>query len=171
MPDSREWAAAYIHQARADLNAAEQIERAHLSILGMLLQMTFEKAAKGALLYSHSMKVQDARRTHRAAISLMRILRTNDALLSRLTETPAGPWRPVVTAIEGLSYLHPQLAQGPCLEYPWLQSSDASVCWPAEHLQPNLHSIFNLRRQALGRLPRIFRFAHILCDRAPTVFG
>lgn len=172
MSEASKWAHAYIRQAEAELKAAEALGGTCISVLAMLLQMTFEKAAKGALLYGDMVDIEDARRHHRAGLSLMKIFKDHPYLLNRLTGKYQDDWRPIVAAIEAITRLHPQVSEsGPILEYPWYVDGEDEVRWPEKHLEPYLRAILNTDRQPLGRLPEIFRFAHLLCDNADEVFS
>ena len=171
MTDPSDWADAYIEQARADLAAAEFLDGQHLSVLGMLLQMTFEKIAKAALLYGSRISVEDTQKGHRSALSLMKIFKDVPFLLERVTGTPPDPWHAVVVTVENLTRFHPQVSEsGPCLEYPWHSDTEGEIRWPERDLTPALRSLFNTENQHLGRLPDVFRFAHMLCDSAGEVF-
>ena len=66
MATMRDWADAYLAQAREDLEGARLVGGAAGSVFAMLLQMVFEKLAKAALLRSSTVTVQWARRTHAA---------------------------------------------------------------------------------------------------------
>lgn len=166
------WAAAYLAQAEADLRAAEEVGPSHISVFGMLLQMSFEKSAKAALLYGGRVSVEKTQRTHAAAVSLMKILKDNEMLLERVTDRRPDYWRPVVVAVESLTNFHPQVAaKGPWLEYPWKPGAGDRVNWPDKHLAPRLRSIFNTQSDPLGRIPDILQFAHILISKADSIFG
>jgi hypothetical protein len=67
----REWADAFLAQARVDLEAARLVE-AVPSVFAMVLQMTFEKLAKAALLRSGATALSTATTTHRAASRMIR---------------------------------------------------------------------------------------------------
>lgn len=135
-----EWAFAYVAQAREDLNAAIALQGRFNSVLAMLLQMTFEKLAKAALLYGKRISVEQAQRSHHAAVSLMRIFRKNPRLLELFPGKAQKKWIPTVTLVENLTKLHPQLAKrGPQLEYPW-EADDGTIASPAIDLIPLLQS-------------------------------
>lgn len=172
MPRKSDWAHAYNQQAVADLQAAMSLGGSPISVLGMLLQMSFEKASKAALLYGGRATVEDTQRTHRAALSLMSILKNNRIVLQRLTSRRPEFWHQTVVTVEELTNLQPQVSQGgPWLEYPWISGAKETVRWPEEHLAPRLRTIFNTENQPLGRLPEIFKFAELLTDNAASIFG
>ncbi len=141
MATAREHADAYLAQAREDLIGAKALVHAGTvnpslvapSVLAMLLQMTFEKLAKAALLRNGSMTVDAARATHSAASGLVSRLRRHRRLL-----VPLGGdivWRDVLAIVPELERAHPQLAGpgGAQLEYPW-EGSNGEIRWPARDL-------------------------------------
>ena len=75
MATAREWAIGYLSQAREDLKGASAVSGQAPSVFAMLLQMTFEKLAKAALLRSNQMTVDGAQRTHAAASRMIHVLR------------------------------------------------------------------------------------------------
>ena len=103
------------------------------SVLAMLMQMTFEKLAKAALLRNGSMTVNAARATHRAASAMVSQLRRNRRLLAPLGGDIV--WLDVLTIVPELERAHPQLAGpgGAQLEYPW-EGAHAEIRWPARDL-------------------------------------
>ena len=71
--------------------------------------MTFEKTAKAALLYGGRVSVEDARKTHRSALSLMKVFKDLPMLLERFTERHPERWRAVVMTVENLTRFHTQI--------------------------------------------------------------
>ena len=65
------WAAAYLAQAREDLEAAKKLDTGTSGTLAMLLQMVFEKAAKAAMLRMGTLSLDKARSTHIIASKLI----------------------------------------------------------------------------------------------------
>jgi hypothetical protein len=57
MATLREWADAYLAQAKSDLEGARALSAAAPSTLAMLVQMVFEKFAKAALLRQHAVTI------------------------------------------------------------------------------------------------------------------
>lgn len=161
----RRWADAYLAQARADLRAAALTTGAVPSVFAMLLQMTFEKLAKAALLRTGQFDVARATRSHRASSLMVQAMRRYRGLLD-----PLGgpwPWHKVLNAVVELESAHPQLSRsGPCLEYPWQQAED--VCWPEKHLAI-AQELGGDARSRLGR--EMLRFANLLSDRFDDIFS
>ena len=164
MPTARDWAEAYLAQARADLDGARLVNAAVPSVFAMLLQMTFEKFAKAALLRSGAADVAWASRTHRAASHMVRAMRLQRAVMAPLGGSLV--WHDVLWAVETLEQIHPSLSQGgPQLEYPW-EMPMGNVCWPERDLAI-ARSLGNPRRN-LGT--RILQFASIFADRFDRIF-
>lgn len=69
MPAELEWAAGYLTQARVELAAAR--EPVDSSVRAMLLQMTFEKIAKAALLKNGQWSIARAQQNHHGATHMM----------------------------------------------------------------------------------------------------
>src|ERR1019366_4706400 len=85
MASARDWADAFLAQARDDLKAAEIISGHVPSAFGMLLQMAFEKLAKAALLRSSPLEfARKARKSHKAASKMIQVLKRNRDMLSEL---------------------------------------------------------------------------------------
>jgi hypothetical protein len=90
MASHTDWANGYLAQARADLAAASA--PVHPSVRAMLLQMSFEKIAKAALLKSGQWSPTNAQTSHRGASHMM------TQILRRRVLAKVGFERPVVTA-------------------------------------------------------------------------
>jgi hypothetical protein len=117
MATTRDWANAYLAQARADLEGAHLVGAAVPSVFAMLMQMVFEKFAKAALLRSGAVSLDWAERTHRAASHMLRAMRLQRGLMDPLGG--AKVWHDVIWAAEALEQAHPSIARGaPQLEYP-----------------------------------------------------
>lgn len=163
MASPREWSDPYLAQARADLDGARLVDANVPSVLAMLLQMTFEKLAKDALLRSGAVSVEWATGTHRSASHLVRVLRLQRGIMAPL----GGPlvWQDALWAVDALERGHPTLsAGGPQLEYPWLAAGN--VRWPARDL-PIAQSLANPRSNLAARL---LQFASKLTDRFDQIF-
>lgn len=169
---SREdWANAYVRQAKVELEAARALQGQYPSVLAMLLQMTFEKLSKAALLFGKRTKVEDVQHTHGAANSLMRIFRNHPSLLDAYPGAYKGRWRQTVSLVEAITNFHPSLVEtGPQLEYPW-QAADGTVKSPVDDLTPVLESLWQSPHQELKRLTDLFIFANVLADNVEEVFG
>jgi hypothetical protein len=164
MATPREWADGYLAQARADLDGASIVDAAVPSVLAMLLQMTFEKLAKAALLRSGAVDVAWASRTHRAASHMLRALRLQRGLMAPL----GGPlvWQDVLWAVDALEQVHPSVAQGgPQLEYPWEQTN-GTIAWPARDLA--IARALGNPKSNLGA--RVLQFAATLVERFDRIF-
>lgn len=164
MASPREWSDAFLAQARADLDGARLVDANVPSVLAMLLQMTFEKLAKAALLRSGGASVEWATGTHRAASHLVRVLRLQRGIMAPL----GGPlvWQDALWAVDALERAHPALsAGGPQLEYPWLATS-GEVAWPARDL-PIARSLGNPRSNLAAR---VLQFASTLAERFDQIF-
>jgi len=164
----REWADAYLAQAQEDLLAARRLTGHAPSVLCLLLQMVFEKAAKGALLRSGQISVSKACSSHKAASTLIQILKRHREYLAAIGSGSAYEWKDVLPLVQELERANPQLAQdGPQLEYPWEDPGDGSIRWPARHL-PIVQRMDD-PRDTSG--PRLVRFAGQLCEQIETLFG
>jgi hypothetical protein len=164
MATPRDWAEAYLEQARADLEGARLVDAAVPSVLAMLLQMAFEKFAKAALLRSGAVDAASAASTHRAASQMVRVLRLQRGIMAPI----GGPlvWQDVLWAVETLERVHPALSQGgPQLEYPW-ETPNGGIAWPARDLAIALS--FGNPHSNLGA--RILQFASILGERFDRIF-
>ena len=73
MAGNREWAEAFLEQAKEDLKAAQTVGLSAPSDFCMLMQMTFEKAAKAALLLQGTIRLEKAVSSHSAASRLIRL--------------------------------------------------------------------------------------------------
>jgi len=158
----REWADAYLAQARADLRSAEALVRGGVvpSTFAMLLQMIFEKLAKAALLRSGAVTVAWAQSTHAAASRMVQVMRLQRGLIASLGGP--WPWTRVLSVVDALEKAHPAIAartQAPQLEYPW-ETPAGAIQWPARDL-----TIANSLGSPLSRLGNeVLRFA-LLLDR------
>jgi hypothetical protein len=122
MATERDWADAYLAQARSDLAGARLAGTGEPSVFAMLMQMVFEKFAKAALLRSGAVTLASAKTSHKAA--------------SRMVAPMGGPhvWHAAFEVVEALERAHPSVARGaPQLEYPW-EAADGGVRWPARDL-------------------------------------
>ncbi|MFI5297488.1 MAG: hypothetical protein ACHREM_05265 [Polyangiales bacterium] len=131
MATLRDWADAYLAQARDDLAGARLVGVSVPSVFAMLMQMTFEKFAKAALLRSGGTTLVAATTSHKAASRLVAAMRLQKGLLSPI----GGPhvWHAAFEAIEALERAHPAIARGTAqLEYPWESSS--GIDWPGRDL-------------------------------------
>ena len=165
-----DWAAAYVAQAREDLEAAKRLQGRHASVLAMLLQMVFEKLSKAALLYGKKVTVDDVQRSHTTAVSLMAIFRRHPNLLDLFPGKHQRKWLSTITLVEALSKLHPSLVDhGPQLEYPW-ELEDGTVQSPVNDLTPNLRSLWKSPEEELKRLADLFTFATVLAENAERLF-
>lgn len=89
MASEREWAGAYLEQARADLGAANALAASGVapSCLAMLLQMVFEKLGKAALLRTGSARIEDVTTTHVTARRVLLMLRRERRRFAPLSRT------------------------------------------------------------------------------------
>jgi len=169
LDERRDWGDAYLAQAREDLLAATAIGQQAPSVSAMLLQMVLEKAAKGLLIRSGSIEVAAAQRSHKAASSLIAVLKRNHNILKLLELGDNRALADVLAIAVELERAHPQLAAtgDPQLEYPWSAATDGAICWPARDLPI-------ARRWSDPRsteLVRTVRFAKALLDRANQLFA
>ena len=129
MAMEREWANAYLAQARADLVGARLVGTYEPSVFAMLLQMVFEKFAKAALLRSGSIPLASAKTSHKAASRMVAAMRIQRGLMVPM----GGPhvWQAAFEVVEALERSHPSIAQGTGqTEYPW-ETTTGAVHWPA----------------------------------------
>ncbi len=139
MPSREAWAEGYLAQAADDLLAALAVGTAAPAVMAMLLQMTFEKAAKGILLLGKTIDVDKATNSHAAASILVAQLKREPELLKIIGHGDQYAYKHVLPLVVELERLHPQLVQGDPvreqqLEYPWVDSATNQVHWPARHL-------------------------------------
>lgn len=158
MASTSDWAAGYLAQARADLNAARILGAQEPSVLAMLLQMTFEKLAKAALLRSRAISIAKACSSHKAASQMMRVLK-------RQRRGPTGDWQQAFRVVTELEQAHPALAAGAQLEYPW-EGPGGEIRWPADHL--SIAAELGSPKKRLGA--QILQFARRLSDEFDQVF-
>ncbi len=165
MAVERDWADAYLAQARADLEGAALAQSAP-SVFAMLLQMTFEKFAKAALLRSGAITLENATTKHAAASLMIGALRRRMRKNNVLGGSKA--WEDVLSLVPELERLHPAVIKntGPQLEYPF-ELRDGRVGWPARHLAI-AQTLGKPRSGNLGR--RVLDFAQRLSDNFETVF-
>lgn len=147
MATNRDWADAYLAQARADLVGAQLVGTNEPSVFAMLMQMVFEKFAKAALLRSGSITMEVASKTHKAASLMMKTMRLQRGLMAPM----GGPhvWHRAFEVVDALERANPSevrrglrkagaeadvLARGAAqLEYPW-ETPAGQVQWPARDL-------------------------------------
>jgi len=164
----REWADAYLEQAHQDLEAARILTGKAPSVLCMLLQMVFEKAAKAALLRSGQITVNKANSSHKAASTLIQILKRHRSYLEAIGSGNAFEWKDILPLVQELERANPQLSQqGPHLEYPWEDPQDGSIRWPAR----DLPVVQRLSDPLDTSGPRLVRFAGQLCKQVNSLFG
>lgn len=165
-PSTRDWADAYLAQARADLVGAGAVNGTEASVFAMLMQMVFEKFAKAALLRSGIMSVADATGTHVAASRMVAVMRRNRKTL----DVPGGAvtWSKAFELVEALERAQPQVARraggGPQLEYPWAEESE--IRWPARHLAV----AERLGDPTTNAAPRLLAFARMLDQHFDALF-
>jgi hypothetical protein len=135
MATERDWADAYLAQARADFAGARLVGAQVPSTFAMLLQMTFEKYGKAALLRSGSIALKTAQTSHKAASRMVAAMRVQKDLMAPMGSPYA--WHAAFEVIEALENAHPQLAGRapgtPQLEYPW-EAVGGAVRWPERDL-------------------------------------
>jgi hypothetical protein len=164
MASDRQWADAFFAQAQEDLRGAN-VQMDTPSVLCMLLQMVLEKMAKAALLRSGQMPLRKAVSSHSAASRLVAVLKRQ--YLEPLGEGNPYAWKDVLPLLQELERAHPQLAgDGPKLEYPWEDSIDGSIRWPAHDL-PIVKRMNNPRDTSA---PRLLRFAGLLVQQFDALF-
>jgi len=165
MATDREWADAYLAQARADLEGGDAIGGIEPSTFAMLLQMVFEKLAKAALVRQGAVSLAWARGNHAAASRMVKAMRLQQGLLAPMGSTKN--WHDVLWAIEALDQAHPQIAANgrPQLEYPW-ESRSGAIRWPARDLP--IAATFGNPGSNLGA--RVLRFARLLSRQLDPIF-
>jgi hypothetical protein len=132
----------------------------------MLLQMTFEKLGKAALLRSGAMAIDTARSSHKGAVRMVQLVARDKHACRRLGWKPENVKR-LVPIVDELERAQPALAKNsPCLEYPW-EDPRGNVQWPARHL-PLLHS-FKAKRGNHGI--QLLKFGKGLCTKFDEVFS
>ena len=135
MAGKADWAEAFFAQASEDLAAAKKLEGETPSVLAMLLQMTFEKMAKAALLRSGQATIEQVCRSHAAASRMLAVMKRNRSMLRTLGNGYEYAWKDVLPVVTELERAHPQLAgRGPQLEYPWEEADSGGIRWPARDL-------------------------------------
>ena len=171
MATASEWADAYRQQALADMTGAELVQGTEPSVLAMLLQMTFEKLGKAALLRSGMMSVQAAQGTHQAATTMMRVVAGSRRKATKLGFDHNFVRHALAPMVEQLESLNPSVVRrrggsGPWLEYPWEDAANV-VYWPARDL-PGLNG-FRPRHGVKAIL--LVELARALCDEFNSVFA
>lgn len=165
MVTERDWADAFLAQARADLAGAQLVGSSEPSVLAMLLQMTFEKFAKAALLRSGAISLKSATTSHSAASRMVAVMR----LQQKKMQSMGGPlpWHKAFEIVEALERAHPAIAKGSSeqLEYPWVAGS--KVLWPARDLVIAQH--FGNPKSRLA--PDLLAFAGKLDRNFDNIFG
>lgn len=148
MATNWDWAVAYLEQAKADLHAVETLSvapaaaKADPSVICMLLQMVFEKAAKGALLKFTKTTAKDLIHSHRAAYTFMVMLKRKPKLLAKVENKNPRRVLSLIAYVRELEEANPSIAWDkknrvqlrPQLEYPWEDLATGAIHWPAEHL-------------------------------------
>jgi hypothetical protein len=81
MATTRDWADAYLAQARADLSSPRLVGAAEPSVFAMVMQMVFEKFAKAALLRSGAITLGWAEGSRRAASRMLAAMRLQRGLM------------------------------------------------------------------------------------------
>lgn len=172
MATRREWGQAYLAQARSDLAAARAIGSQEPAVFAMLLQMTFEKTAKGILLLGGMIDVGKATSTHRVAPILVGHLKRNRQLLVVLGASGQYGYERELALVRELESLNPAVvkASGKVdqqLEYPWEDAQSGDVHWPARHLT----FASRLADPQSTEGPHLQRFAHALIAHAEALVG
>lgn len=132
----RAWAAAFFAQAESDWPCYQQLsEKLSLPACHALhaLQMTLEKLGKALRLAEGSLGPGDVARSHLGLAKYLQAARFDHELASFLGMTRgqfAAACRQMTPLVERLERLHPQLASGPNVEYPWARP-DGRVVAPA----------------------------------------
>ncbi len=148
MATNTEWALGYLEQAKEDLRALEMLSaapgeaKADPSVICMLLQMVFEKAAKGALLKFTKTTAKDLIGSHRAATTFMVMLKREHKLLARIEEKKPRRVLSLLPYVRELEEANPSIAWDkknrvqlrPQLEYPWEDPATGAIRWPAKNL-------------------------------------
>ncbi len=158
MSYDREWAEAYLKQAEEDLKAAKILQLAAPSVFCMLMQMTFEKAAKAILLRKKELQLETAVKSHSAASRLIRILKEHRKFLPLTDNGKHYLWKDVLPIVVELERAQPSLAKKgmPILEYPW-EDKQGNVLCPASSFPMNAR-LSGARTTA----PRLLKFATLL---------
>lgn len=166
MPQARDWATGYLEQAQADMKAAGRVQGGEPSVLAMLLQMTLEKLGKAALLRSGGIPVDNAKKSHKAALAMVQQLARDKHACQRVGWKPNVVQHVLAPIVQELERAQPALAKGsPCLEYPW-EDPEGAIRWPAQHLP--LLRWFKARGGGAGLM--LFRFTEDLCTRFGAIF-
>jgi hypothetical protein len=164
MATSRDWADAYLAQAKADLQGARLVGAAEPSVFAMLMQMVFEKFAKAALLRSGAVTLGWAEGTHRAASHMLQAMRLQRGVMDPMGGSKV--WHDVLWAVEALERAHPSVARGaPQLEYPW-ETAAGVVQWPAR----DLAIAASMGNPASNLTTRVVQFASLLGRRFDRIF-
>jgi hypothetical protein len=161
----REWANGYYMQALADMRAARVLQGQEPSVLAMLLQMVLEKLSKAALLRGGQISIDEARRSHRSASTLVHLIAKSSRVCGHLGLVQVTVRNLLAPVVDDLERSHPSLtAGGPSLEYPWLSLS-GEIQWPAEHLE-----VARRFRPKSVEGQRLFDLAERLCARFDHAF-
>lgn len=171
MAGRREWGEAYLRQSQADLAAALWVQAREPSVLAMLLQMVFEKAAKGILLLGKQIDVDKATSSHVAASLLVAHFKREPDLLRVLGGSPHA-YRDVLPLVVELERLNPAVVKAsgsgcPQLEYPWEVADTGEVCWPSR----DLGIAHRLGDPNSTEAQRLTRFAEALLANAHGLTG
>jgi len=127
----RDWSEPYFEQAKADLQAAWNIPPENRgSTFCMLLQMVFEKIAKGA----YARAGNTIPKTHKIASHFIAVLQRHPAGQSVIVSNPS-----VFQFIQELELAQPSIAgrtspPNPQLEYPWIDPATSAVFYPEKDL-------------------------------------
>jgi hypothetical protein len=141
-----DWIGAYLSQAQADLAAARRLlgqpsDREYYSVFAMLMQMTYEKIGKAALLRMNLSSLAEVRRTHAAAVKLLEILEIYPELPGALQYFDHHTGHATILRardiIRELESANPSVARGQdrddnILEYPW--EKKGKVLYPERDL-------------------------------------
>jgi hypothetical protein len=162
-----EWAHSLRRVAEADLDSAILLtnsKRAHISVVGMLLQMSLEKFAKAAVARHSESEFRKVLRSHKVLRRFFLILDRQSGFLQKIG-MKKGEFKLVRPHLLALEAAHPALAHGgPHLEYPWEDVNGVYV--PSEHLAL-VREFSDPKSQAL---PRVIRFAQALRAHFDDVF-
>lgn len=169
MSGRHEWAKAYLEQAKEDLIAAKTIQLDAPSAFCMLMQMTFEKAAKAALLLKGEIQLEKALKTHAAASKLINAIKAYREYFPLPNTGSPYLWKDILPLVTQLERAQPALAgkKPPIqhqLEYPW-ENSFGEICWPAKHFPMN-----TLLLSSPTTAPRLLRFAGYLISDIERLF-
>ena len=156
------WCQALRGQADEDLRVAELLgsqEGAPLSVLAMLLQMSFEKIAKAALARADPVSFVAHLRKHRAASVMVAQIRNH----RRYAELRYR-WKDVLPLVEAIERSNPALSpQGRHLEYPWEDAAGV-------HMPRELPVVAELGDPKRPRAPELLRLARELLARFDEIF-